>query len=172
MKTGHGGMLLMYGVGPVDIPPPGPVDSPPPGPVERPPPGPVDRPPPGPVDSPPPGPVDRPLPGPVDSPPPGPVESPPPGPVDAPPPGPVDMPPPGPVDRPPPGPVLLFRGQGTVLSSSGAGVRLMDRRLSLRARRPPPQGAGAADRAGGGDPHGRGHGPNGYEGWSVRRSAA
>lgn len=111
MKTGQGGILLIYGVGPVDIPPPGPVASPPPGPVERPPRGPVDNPPPGPVDNPPPGPVDNPPPGPVDNPPPGPVDMPPPGPVDAPPPGPVDMPPPGPVDSPPPGPVLWFLGQ-------------------------------------------------------------
>jgi hypothetical protein len=95
-------MLLLYGVGPVDIPPPGPVDSPPFGPVESPPPGPVDRPPPGPVDIPPPGPVDNP---------PGPVDIPPSGPVDAPPLGPVDMPPPGPDDSPPPGPVLWFLGQ-------------------------------------------------------------
>ena len=79
MKTGQGGMLLMYGVGPVDIPPPGPEERPPPGPVDSPPRGSEDSPPPGPVDIPPPGPVDSPPPGPVDIPPPGPVDSPPPG---------------------------------------------------------------------------------------------
>jgi len=77
-----GGLLVQWGVGPVESPPPGPVESPPPGPVESPPPGPVESPPPGPVDIPPPGPVDIPPPGPVDIPPPGPVDIPPPGPVD------------------------------------------------------------------------------------------
>ncbi|MFC1528759.1 hypothetical protein ACFL5B_02500 [Candidatus Latescibacterota bacterium] len=49
MKASQGGILLIYGVGPVDNPPPGSVDNPPPGPVDNPPPGSVDNPPPGPV---------------------------------------------------------------------------------------------------------------------------
>lgn len=138
-KTGHGGMLLRYGVAhaPVYIPPPGPVESPPPGPVESPPPGPMERPPPGPVERPPPGPVESPPPGPVDIPPPGPVERPPPGPVEAPPPGPVDIPPPGPVYRPPPGPMYWSLGhvwRGIILP-------LLCSMPNAGAHRPGPAGA-------------------------------